>query len=312
MKKMLAKIKKIGIFKVILALIILTFFSMLIFRPSIARYIYNGIKNYYYESQSFFFNCDKLSTDGAVFQLDNWDGVTSFDVTFNMDSFKNNLISSSSDISYDISYECSSKANCTITKESGLIPTTTHTDYFVITVTPNTTLVAGDSIVLNVSAVSIEPYEKELTGTVTLNVGIPGIKYEISDKANRPYLDFNITNTLDYYQVVTAFDAYSVGDTIEESVYDSLSDENKNKCTSALIKLEFNPNIILVDITSEFYENAYSYTTQVINNKQYINSIVFGMGPVSSMNIRFYKVEASNDYTYPYVNQNSIITFTAL
>lgn len=312
MKKALIKIKKIGAFKVILVFVIVILFLTVIFRPSVARYIYNGLKNYYYESQNFYFNCDKLSTEGAIFQLDNWDGVNSFDVTFNMDSFKNNLISSTSDIAYDITYKCSSKANCAITKESGLIPTSTHTDYFVITVTPNTTLIEGDYILLEVGVVSTEPYTKELTGTVRLNVGIPGIAYEISDKANRPYLDFNITNTLDYYQVVTAFNGYSVGDTIEQNVYNSLSNENKAKCTSALIRLDFNPNIILVDITSDFYENAYSYTTQLIDNKQYINSIVFGMEPVSSLSIRFYKVEASNNYTYPYVNPSSIITFTAL
>ena len=312
MKEIRHKLKNIGLFKIIIIFVIVIFISLIIFKPSFARYIYNGLKNYYYESQSFFFNCDKLSTEGAVFQLDNWDGVNSFDVTFNMDSFKNNLISSNSDISYDITYSCSSKADCTISKENGLIPSSTHTDYFVITVTPNMTLVEGDSITLDVSVTSTSPYIKTLTGKVRLNVGIPGITYEISDKVNRPYLDFKITNTLDYYQVVTAFGTYNVGDFIEQNVYNSLSNDDKAKCTSALIKLEFNPNIILVDMTSEFYDNAYSYTTQMINNKEYINSVVFGMNPVSSMNIRFYKVEASNNYTYPYTNPTSIIDFNVL
>ena len=313
MKKLSIKgLKKSTIFKYTIVLIVIIFVSLILFKPSFARYVYTGIKNYYYESQSFYFNCDKLSTDGAVFQLDNWDGVNSFDVTFNMDSFKNNLIASSVDIEYEIDYSCSSKADCTITKEEGLIPTSTHTDYFVITVTPNQTLIEGDYITVNVSAKSSEPYEKELTGTIRLNVGVPGITYEIVDKANRPYLDFNITNTLDYYQVVTPFGNYNQGDTIEQSVYNNLSAADKEKCTSALIRLAFNPNVILVDVTSEFYENAYSYTTQTINNKDYINSIVFGMEPVSSMSIRFYKVDATNNYTYPYVNPSSIITFTAL
>ena len=312
MKETRHKLKNIGLFKIIIIFVVVIFISLIIFKPSFARYIYNGLKNYYYESQSFFFNCDKLSTEGAVFQLDNWDGVNSFDVTFNMDSFKNNLISSNSDISYDITYSCSSKADCTISKENGLIPSSTHTDYFVITVTPNMTLVEGDSITLDVSVTSTSPYIKTLTGKVRLNVGIPGITYEISDKVNRPYLDFKITNTLDYYQVVTAFGTYNVGDFIEQNVYNSLSNDDKAKCTSALIKLEFNPNIILVDMTSEFYDNAYSYTTQMINNKEYINSVVFGMNPVSSMNIRFYKVEASNNYTYPYTNPTSIIDFNVL
>ena len=312
MKEIRHKLKNIGLFKIIIIFAVVIFISLIIFKPSFARYIYNGLKNYYYESQSFFFNCDKLSTEGAVFQLDNWDGVNSFDVTFNMDSFKNNLISSNSDISYDITYSCSSKADCTISKENGLIPSSTHTDYFVITVTPNMTLIEGDSITLDVSVTSTSPYIKTLTGKVRLNVGIPGITYEISDKVNRPYLDFKITNTLDYYQVVTAFGTYNVGDFIEQNVYNSLSNDDKAKCTSALIKLEFNPNIILVDMTSEFYDNAYSYTTQMINNKEYINSVVFGMNPVSSMNIRFYKVEASNNYTYPYTNPTSIIDFNVL
>ncbi len=312
MKKWLAKIKKFGIYKLIAIGVVIVIISLALFKPSIARYVYNGLKNYYYESQSFFFNCDKLSVEGAVFQLDNWDGVNSFDVTFNMDSFKNNSISSNSNIAYDITYECTNNATCTISKESGLIPTSTHKDYFVVTVTPNQALSEGDSITLDVSVESTAPYIKELTGQVRLNVGVPGIAYEITDKTNQPYLDFKITNTLDYYQVVTPFGNYTAGTTIEQSVYNSLSAENKAKCTSALIQLDFNPNVILVDVTSEFYENAYSYTTQAINNKQYINRVVFGMDPVSSMSVRFYKVNAANNYTYPYVNPTSIITFTAL
>ena len=310
MQKLSIKVHKRII--IIIGIVVSILLFVLIFKPSFARYVYNGLKDYFYESQGFYFNCDKLSTSGAVFQLDNWDGVNSFDVTFNMDSFKNNMISSNVDIAYDISYECSSKAICTISKETGLISTTTHTDYFVITIIPKVTLIEGDSIILDVSVTSTNPYVKTLSGKIRLNVGIPGVTYEISDKVNRPYLDFKITNTLDYYRVVKTFDTYSIGDTIEQNVYNSLSEENKNKCTSALIKLEFDPNVILVDITSEFYDSAYDFTTQMINNKEYINSIIFGMEPVSSMNIRFYKAEASNDYTYPYINPNSIISFNVL
>ncbi len=309
MKKKKKVANRIKLFLIIGMIVVLT---ILLFKPSVARYVYNGLKDYYYESKSFYFNSDKLSTNGAIFQLDNWDGVNTFTVTFNMNSFKNNYIASNDDIEYDIEYECSSKATCTISKNSGLISSSTNTDYFVVTIVPNTTLVEGDSITLDVKATSVNPYEKELTGQVRLNVGIPGIAYDISDKANRPYLDFNITNTLDFYQVVTAFGNYSVGDVFDETVYNSLSSENQKKCTSALIRLDFDPNVILVDITSEFYETAYSYTTQTINNKAYVNSVVFGMGPVSSTSIRFYKVNAVNDYTYPYVNPSSIIQFTVL
>ncbi len=311
MKKILNKIKehrvKSGfiIFFIVITLILLL-------KPSFARYVYNGLKNYYYESKSFYFNCDKLSLDTAIFQLDNWDGVNTFPVTFNMDSIKNNLIASDIDIEYDIVFSCSSNANCVSNKNSGLISKETNKDFFTINITPNTVLNEGDNITLTVRATSRSPYIKELRGEVRLNVGVPGITYEISDKANRPYLDFKITNTLDFYKVVTAFGSYEAGHVISQTVYNSLSQSDKEKCTSALIRLEFNPNIILVDVTSEFYENAYSYTTQTINGKQYINSITFGMDPISSTSIRFYKANPAMNYTYPYVNPSSIITFNAL
>lgn len=345
-KRQIKKLPKVKLFFIVFGLLILATF---IIKPSYARYIYNGIKDYYYETQSFYFNCDKLSTSAAVFQLDNWDGVNTFPVTYNLNSIKNELVAASDNIEYVVdSYKCTSNfyhvivafdsyavgdritssvynrltaenkekcspaATCTISKESGLISKTSHSDSFTINITPNTTMRQGDSVTLNVKVKSTTPYTKTLNGIVRLNVGIPGISYEIADKGGQPYLDFKITNTLNYYKVVTAFGNYAPGATIEEDVYDNLSAENKAKCTSALIRLSFNPNVILVDVTSDFYDNAYTYTTQRIDGKDYINSITFGVDPVSSISIRFYKVTASNNYTYPYTNPVSIINFEVL
>ena len=308
--------KKISRFKLILVIVLLSTGLLFVLKPSFARYIYNGIKNYYYESRSFYFSSNKLSENGTTIQLDNWDGVTSFDLDYTLNSFKNNSVASPDNITYNITkHRCVTTANvtCTITKETGLVPTNTHTDFFTITVTPNEALAQGAKVTVEVEVESTAPYEKKLTGVAILNVGVPGISYKISDKANRPYLDFQITNTLSYYQVVTAFGNYNPGATIEESVYNSLSPADQAKCTSALITLTFDPTVILVDVTSDFYENAYSTTTQVINGKAYINGVTFGMGPVSSTSIRFYKVNAASDYTYPTDNNNNspIITFSA-
>lgn len=314
--------KKINRFKVIIITVVLVTLALFLFKPSFARYIYNGIKNYYYESQNFYFNCNKLAEpvddddEGAVLQMDNWDGVTGLDIDFDLNSFKNNSVAATSAITYDITeHKCTSLANitCTITKENGLIPTNTHSDSFTITVTPNEALSQGDRVKVEVEVVSTAPYEKTLRGVVYINVGVPGISYVIADKANRPYLEFNITNTLNYYKVAIPFGDYIQGSPISETVYNSLSDENKAKCTSALIRLTFNPNIIVVDVTSDFYDNAYSYTTQLVNNKQYINSITFGVDRATSISIRFYKVNATNNYTYPSVNNPTpIITFESL
>ena len=308
--------KKISRYKIILIIVVLVVLALFLFKPSFARYIYNGIKNYYYESQNFYFNCNKLSENGSLLQLDNWDGVNSFPIEFELNSFKNNSVAASSSIAYDITdHDCISTANvtCTITKEEGLIPTSTHTDLFTIRVTPNENLSQGDSVRVEVTVKSTSPYEKELSGVVILNVGVPGISYEIVDKVNQPYLDFNITNTLNYFRVVTPFGDYTAGARIEEAVYNTLSAADKEKCTSALIRLTFDPNVILVDVTSDFYDNAYSYTTQTINNKAYINGITFGVDRVSSISIRFYKANTANNYTYPSSgNTTPVITFEAL
>lgn len=340
--------RKLPKVKIIFGLFILLVLMTFILKPSFARYIYNGLKDYYYESQSFYFNCDKLSVNGSVFQLDNWDGVNPYPVDYHLNSIKNSLVASPDNIEYTISYECASNfytvitafgnysvgdrvsravynglsktnkekcraaATCTITKEEGLINTTSHADNFTIRIVPTATMNQDDYVELSVKVESSSPYTKELTGVVRLNVGIPGISYEITDKGNQPYLDFKITNTLDYYRVVVPFGTYSYGDTVEIDAYNNLSSADKAKCTSALIRLSFNPNIIVVDVTSDFYEDAYSYTTQTISGKDYINSITFGVDRVSSISIRFYKAEAANNYTYPYTNPTSIITFEVL
>lgn len=345
-KNQIKKLPKIKLFFILFGLLILCTF---IIKPSYARYIYNGLKDYYYESQSFYFNCDKLSTNGAVFQLDNWDGVNTFPVNYTLNSIKNELVASPDAIEYQVDeYECASNyyivtsafgvygvgdkvtravysrlsdadkakcsatATCTISKEEGIIGTNTHTDSFRVNITPNTTLNQGDYVELSLSVSSKSPYEKTLTGTVKLNVGVPGISYEIVDKGGQPYLDFKITNTLNYYRVAIPFGNYAQGAPIDEAVYNNLSIADKAKCTSALIRLTFNPNIILVDVTSDFYDNAYSYTTQMIDGKAFVNGITFGVDRVSSISIRFYKVNTSNNYTYPFNNNTSIITFEVL
>lgn len=312
--KLLKKIKnkKLKVYHIIIIFLIVLTICLFAFDTSFSRYIYNGIKDYYFESQNFFFNCDKMDTDTAIFQLDNWDGVTAFPITFNMNSFKNNMVAATNNIGYDITYSCSSRAICSISKEEGIITTTNNTDFFVITVNPNGNLSEGDSIVVNVAAESTYPYVKRISGRITLNVGVPGLAYEIVDKSNQPYLNFSITNTLEFYQVVTPFGTYNEGDHLDVSTYNALSPENQAKCTSAKIRLNFDPNVILIDMTSEFYENAYAYTTTTIDGKEYINSVTFGMDIVSSMNIRFYKANSSSNYTYPYVNPTSIIQFNVL
>ena len=288
------------------------FLILTLISATYGRYIYNGIKNYYLSTKNFYFNSDKLAENTAYYQLDNWSGVEPVVITIVMNSKKNNIVSSTYSIEYSIDYECSTNVTCTATKNSGLIGTTTNTDSYSITMTPNVTLYGGDSVWLEVETEATSPYEKQLSGRFNINVGEIGLSYEIVDSVGSPYLHFNITNTLDYYKVFQAFGSHNVGDRIEISEYLSLSSADRKKCAAARITLTFNPNLFRLDMTNEAYiQNVGTSTTRLSDGYDYISSVTFPTDALSSASVRFYKLNTNNNYTYPYVNQSSIITFTS-
>ncbi len=271
------------------------------------RYIYIEIRNFYLSSKNFYFNSDKLKDTMARYQIDNWSGVDSFNITINLNSIKNNNIASESDITYDITFNCSDNVTCTTTKTSGTILSSSNTDYFTVTITPNKALLENDKVTMYIEANATSPYTKTISAFFTINIGIPGLSYEISDIANRAYLLLNITNTLDYYKVLTSFDNYQEGDKIDINTYLNLSDEDKSKCASAIITLNFEPNTVILDMTSSAYLKSTNITTTTINNYEYVNQISFKIDALSSEVVNFYKKDTSKDYTYPFTNNNSII-----
>ncbi len=304
MKKKKNNKKFVFLFTIALSLILIT--------TTYGRYIYNGIRNYYLSSKSFYFNSDKLSENTAYYQLDNWSGVDPVIITFNMNSKKNNILASELNIEYNISFQCSTNVTCVSTKNSGLLMNGVNTDSFTITMTPNTTLGDGDSIWLNVTTNATKPYTKTLSGRFTINVGEIGLSYEIVDSAGSPYLDFNITNTIDYYKVFSNFTGHNVGDKIEISEYLSLSDDNKLKCAAAMITLSFDPTVFRLDMTNEAYLKHTGMTTlRLGDGYDYLNSITFRSDAISSTSVRFYKLNTSNNYTYPYGTNSPAITFSS-
>lgn len=299
------KNKKIYIIVIIL---ILLFFVI----GTYGRYIYNGIKNYYLSTKSFYFNSDKLSDNVSNYQLDNWSGVEPIHIVFNLDGRKNNLVSTPGDIAYDITYTCSSNVTCNSTKSSGVVLASQSTDSFEVTMSPMRSLQSGDEVWLDIEVNSTSPYKKSLKGKFTIKVATIGLSYEIHDVRHRPYLDFTITNTLDYYTIREAFDSYLVGDKIEIRDYLLLTPENKAKCASAIITLGFDPNILRLDMTSESYiDKTGEQTTILSDNNTYVNGFSFKVDAISSTAIRFYKLNTDNDYTYPFVTSTPVITFQA-
>lgn len=276
-----------------------------------SKYLKQIISNYIFEANNFYFNSDKLKYGGKEYHINNWSGVDPFVIQFDLNNMKNNILSSTSDIAYNLSVTCDTDTTCSLNSTSGTIMTTEKIDNLVLTITPSRTFLVNEEIEITVTANSLSPYQKTLRATFVIKVGTQGISYEIDDEVDSPYLNFGITNARSSYVVDTAFGTYSVGDEITSAVYTALSAENKAKCSSATITLAFDPAVVVLDTTSNITTNSTKlYTT--VNNVSYISSITFKINALSSTSIRFYKKNASNDYTYPFVNQTSIISFTAV
>lgn len=274
------------------------------------RYVTNSVNNFFLRSKEFYFYSDKLSEKRSIFQVDNWSGVDDYTIVVNMNSRKNNIQVASYDIAYDIKYTCSNNAICRLSKTSGVISKEDNTDSFNIIVTPNTQLQTGDKVTVEIEATSKTSYTKTIKGKFTLVVGKENLTYQITDKPNNPYMDVRITNTLSYYIVDKAFGDYAEKDKIDIDTYLALSNQDKAKCYSSVVTIAFDPNEILIDITNENYQNATNVTTTMIDQKSYINSITLPIDAISSADIRFYKKDTSQDYTYPNVNNESVVEVT--
>lgn len=305
--KLKKKYKKNQILIILLILICITSFVIIF-----GRYVTNNVKDFFVRSKEFYFESDKLTEEMAFFQVENWSGVDDYTITVNMNSRKNNLDATTYDIGYNINYTCSDNAICSLSKTSGIIYADTNSDYFNLVITPNTVLDTGDKVIVDIEVKSTTNYEKTLKGRFTLVVGKENLTYQITDTPNNPYMELSLTNTLSYYTVREAFNGYTVGQRINVDTYLGLSNENKNKCKSSVVKIDFNPKEILLDLTDDLYANATNVTTTTINGSTYVNSLTIELDVESSENLRFYKVDSSQDYTYPNENNKSIVTVTVV
>lgn len=291
-------------------IIFLLILALIPFSTTLSRYISNNINEFYTRSKEFYFNADKLGTDNPVFSVENWSGVDNYTITINMNSRHNNLLSTSYDIAYDISYTSSANAICNLSKVEGIIRASNNSDYFNLIVTPNGQLKTGDKVSVEITAISKTAYKKTIKGRFNLVVGKENISYEIVDNVNSKYLELNITNTLSYYMVKEAFDGYVVNDKINIDTYLSLSDDKKQKCYSSIITLNFDPNLVVLDLTSNNYLNASNISYRTINSYNYVSGMTFKLDAISSTRIKFYKKDITKNYSYPNTNNNSIIQLT--
>ena len=306
---MYSKKKKLYKRQYFLLFIIILFSISFIY--TLGRYATDTSNNFFTRTKEFYFNSDKLTEDNASFHIENWSGVDDYVITINMNSYNNNLQAATYDIGYDITYTCSNNIICQLSKTSGNILASTNTDFFNLIITPNANFDTGDRAYVEITVNSTSDFKKELKGNFTLTVGKEAFSYEIKDSTNSPYIELNMTNTLSYYIVDEPFETYTAGQRIDIDTYLSLDDTNKDKCHSSIVTIQFNPADILLDMTDYYYKDATDIQKTVINGVEYIYGFKVKIEAVSSANIRFYKVDPTNNYTYPNATNYSIINISS-
>jgi hypothetical protein len=254
----------------LIILVVLAFFVPAM--TSLSKYVYHGVQNYYLGTKGFYFNSDKLSSNHSEFEIaNNWSGAETYTITVNLNSKKNDLLFTETDIDYTINYTYSDNIDCTISKNSGTIVGTTNgginEDYFVITIDPKdgTALANGEVTWVEIEVKSTSPYVATLSGKLIVEVGAADISYEIIDESNNQYLEVNIVNSLSNSKDVT---------------------------------LAFDPEIILLDMTSNFRLKSTSISTVQLNGYAYVKSVTSNVGSLETTTVKFYKRDSTQDYTY--------------
>ena len=298
--------KKLSIIVLIIAII------LFLYGTTLARYIYNAIHNYILESKEFYFNSTVLDMNTKQFRINNWDGVNDYVLTIDVNNKKNSLKSTPSDISYKIEVSCPDTVECKLSKTEGIIYQTAGTDSYQVTVIPKDNFYEGDEVEVTTTATSTSPYVKSLSATYTIGIETSNFTYDITDAKNDKFLTLNLTNALTYYKVEKSFGAYQEGDRLSTEEYQALTEEEKANCFSAKVTLSIPTREIYLDMTNKNYikKIAGSEKTETIDNFNYVKEFTFKMDASSSEKVIFYKEDITKDYTYPIVNEESIVTVT--
>ena len=280
--------------------------SLVVF--TVARFVKLDFHSYFLNAKNFYFTSNRLKKGNAIYRVNNWSGVCSFDISFDLSSEKNSYVYTDYDIPYQVTYVCPNDVTCTLDKATGTVYSSslTHSDTVTLSVVPSRAYAENETLVIHISAQSTAPYKELISADFEYAVGKQGITYSIDDEVARPYMIFKITNAINYCTVIEAFGDYAVDDVVPNEIYRTLSDTDKAKCVGEEITITFNPNIIFIDTTDNLIDSS-TYTVTTIQGTDYLNSLTFTIEPVSTIAIKFYKVNPSVDYTYPNGNATSVV-----
>lgn len=292
-------------------IILIVIFALIVSVGSftLAKYVIQEFHSYYLNAKHFYFTSNRLKKNNPTYLVNNWSGVGSFNISFDLLSQKNSLVYTDYDIPYEVTFNCPNDVNCSVDKATGVIysASDTHSDTVTLSVVPSRNYSENERLVIHIVASSTSPYVETISADFEYVVGKQGITYEVEDETNRPYIMFKITSAINYCKVIEAFDTYQVNDLIESNVYRQLSDSNKRKCVGEPVILNFDPNAILLDTTSNIVKTA-TISNTAIDGVSYINRLEFNIEPVSTLAIKFYKTNTANNYTYPNNGGNCIVS----
>ena len=280
----MARQKKLNKFKIILVIIIVMFILSV---PVFGRYIYTLVREAYFSAKQFYFTSDVLTASGANYTYTDWGGLDDYEIVFNLYSYNNELAKLDYDLEYTVTCESLStdKITCLIddgasgrTSVDGTIYATTNESQIKILVTPKTTLNSGEEVKLKVTAKTEEPYQKEISCTYSLKITQDTSNtFKIEDVANRDYAVLKLVNKYE---------------------------------TATPVILEFDPSELRLDLNDEIYRDNNGVETTTISGETYINKIEFTLEAEASKNVKFYKVDKSQNYSYTGVAGTSEITVT--
>ena len=130
-KKRIWNFRHVGLF-----LILVIFAGVGLF--TFAKFISLKFHNYYWDSKHFYCTSNRLTDYNALYRINNWSGVGSFTISFDLLSQKNSYVYADYDIPYTASVGCPNDVICQIDKPTGTIysSASNHADTLTITVNP--------------------------------------------------------------------------------------------------------------------------------------------------------------------------------
>ena len=289
--------------------------AIVLFLPigyTFSKFVLTELHEFFLNSKDFYFTSNRLAVDNPRFQIDNWSGAETITLEIELKSSKNDYLLADYDIPFNLVVDCDTDMTCSTDNSSGVIyQSNGNQAMVVITAVPQRAFHEGESTVINVSATSVSPYVKTIEASFEYVVTRTSVTYNIDDEVKSAYMLTSITNAVSYCIAQEDFLTYHQGDEIDVVDFRDLSPVNQAKCISQTITIGFDPHILLFDNTSELLKRA-TYTTTTIDGVDYINSITFTMNPLSSVDVKFYKVDINQDYSYTYGYGTSIITFNSV